>query len=167
MKLNIPITISIACQSISTAFVIITFILENWIVVKSTNVRYGMWRGCNSSQCYNWYSKGEEVLDFKLSSSYKAFQGLQSSMLGLIVITLVSLFFNLKLCPKLLPIFIIDAILIFLATCCGLVSLIVFVTDIFKSDIHNLDWCFWLSVVALVMVFFGLIFLVAFSISIE
>lgn len=73
MKLNIPITISIACQSITVALIIITFILENWIQVKSTDIRYGIWKGCNSTQCYNWYSTGQDTLKFQLTSYFSFF----------------------------------------------------------------------------------------------
>ncbi|CAF0710756.1 unnamed protein product [Brachionus calyciflorus] len=169
MKISIPITLAIACLSISLAFIIITFILENWLLVKNVNHRYGMWRACrgNSSTCFNWYVDGETEFKYRMTDSYKAFQALQSCMLGLIVVTLVSLFFNLKICERLLAIFIIDAVLIFLATCCGLVSLIVFGVNVYNANIYILDWCFWLSVAALALVLIGLLFLVTFTISLS
>ena len=100
-----------------------------------------MWSGClNSNQCYLWYDNGETQLAYTLTSNenfkitfgsnnlnkcfinassffqdyFKAFQGLQCCMLGLIAISVVSLLINLKWCSNLFIIFLIDSLLVFI-----------------------------------------------------
>lgn len=117
MKISIPLTLAIACLFISIALMIITFILDGWIEVKSSLNRYGMWRAClaYSSQCSSWYDNAETLVNYKIDNFFKAFQGLQTCMLGLEFVTLVSLLLNSKLCAKMFIIFVIDNLLVFVA----------------------------------------------------
>ena len=74
MKLNIPITISIVALSISIVLIILTFILQNWLISKTADANnntysYGMWSGCTSTvSCYMWYDNGESALKYNLNS---------------------------------------------------------------------------------------------------
>ena len=102
-------------------------------------------------------------------------------MLGLAFITLVSIFINLKTCPKSIAIYLINAFLIFIGgelnsfffSCvchkvqfsvkfkgsCGAASLIIFGVRVYEPSKHNLQWCFWASVAAVGIQLIGLVFI--------
>jgi hypothetical protein len=98
---------------------------------------------------------------------FKAFQGLQATMVGLTFITLSSFLINLKACEKMSLIFVIDGILTTISFLCGLTSLIIFGAAVYKPDIHQLDWCYWLSVAACCLQFFAATFIILFGFRVK
>lgn len=88
-------------------------------------------------------------------------------MIGLTFITLSSFLINVKACEKMSLIFVIDGILITISFLCGLFSLIIFGVAVYKPDLHQLDWCYWLSVAACCLQFLAAILLVLFGFRVK
>jgi hypothetical protein len=108
------------------------------------------------------------IYDFSQNEDYfKAFQGLQATMVGLTFITLSSFLINLKTCENMSLIFVIDGILTTISFLCGLTSLIIFGAAVYRPDIHQLDWCYWLSVAACCLQFFAAIFIILFGFRVK
>jgi len=75
MKNSLVTLFSAIFLSISLVFLIITFTIENWILVRTNLDRYGMWRACRglTFNCSNWYDNGELLMNYSLTSKYFLF----------------------------------------------------------------------------------------------
>lgn len=105
---------------------------------------------------------------FFFIDSYRSFQAFQVIFLSLITIafvylSIVSIIFILKRI-NLFPHLIITALLVVGGAVAGTISIIVFGASVYDANLHKLDWCYWLSVAAVVLVLYSGISMIALAI---
>lgn len=144
------IVLAVAFLWASVIATTITFPLDFWLINPTARIRYGMWTLCQDLTtpnggflCYSFY---DNYTQNSLTSYYKAFQGLQCGMLGFSTIALFLVLINLSFCYKFSSLFLIDSILVVLAICCAVVSLLIYGIKIYDPNTNIIGWCFWLSV---------------------
>jgi hypothetical protein len=74
-RLGTPMRIVLFCLLVAVTFIAITFGFEGWLVDKTTNNQYGIWRACLASTtiCASWSDYALILIDFQLSSKLACF----------------------------------------------------------------------------------------------
>lgn len=165
VKLYSPIILALMLLCLSIVLIVITFSLVYWLQVKSTGDNYGMWQGCKKGGdvCGRWYEVGQDLLNYRMTDSYKAFQATQTIYLSFTIFAFVFCVISLAFCTKYLWAFVIAGFLIFFGTSSGIASLLVYIINVYNNSIHNIGWCYWLSLSTIILNLISLIALCVFT----
>lgn len=152
IKLYWSIILALILLCISIVLIVITFSLVYWLHVKEevqdrTRDNYGMWQGCleGGDKCGRWYENGQELLNYYMTDSWKAFQATQVIYLAFTFFAFIFALISLHWCQTRLWMFVVAGLLLFIGTASGISSLIVFAVDIYQKSEHIFGWCYWVN----------------------